>query len=84
MEYIVESPIGKHFRIKQENLHIIHKKRGWKVQRGTARFYNLKTKKINKKYVAVKELRTEKDIDKVGVTYESEFELLFGRLSKVL
>jgi len=84
MYHIVESRIGKPFRIKDENLHLIKNKPGWKLRhRKEARYYNLKTGKINKIYSAIKEIRTEKDLTKVGAAYETEFDLLFGKLSEI-
>jgi len=85
MEYIVLSPHRKAFRIKQENLHLVKKVKGWRVQRNQAfsMYYNQKTGKINGKYSGVKELKSQKDIEAIGATYENEFELLFGRLKEI-
>ena len=84
MYHIVTSRIGRAFRIKEENLHLIKNKPEWKLRhRREARYYNLKTGKINKIYLAVKEIKTEKDLGKVGAAYETEFDLLFGKLSEI-
>ena len=85
MEYIVMSPHGRPFRVREENLNLVKRVKGWRVQRSrtAAAYYNQKTGKINNKYKGVKELRTEKDVKAVGATYDNEFELLFGRLTEL-
>lgn len=85
MEYIVESPHGKPFRIKEKNLHLIPKLKGWRIHRSKVytAYYNQKTGKINGKYMAVKELKTKEDVEAIGATYATEFDLLFGRLKEM-
>jgi hypothetical protein len=84
MEYIVISPTGRQFRVKKKNLDLIPL--NWKIitNRSAKRYYNSKTGKITNTYAAIREIKTEKDVQAVGATHETEFDLLFGRLSEIL
>jgi hypothetical protein len=83
MEYITISPTGRPFRVKKKNLDLIPAH--WKTlrDRGSARYYNRKTGKISRVYQAIREIRTPDDVNAVGAAYETEFDLLFGRLSEI-
>jgi hypothetical protein len=83
MEYIVKAPTGRIFRVKKKNLALIPPH--WKLMtdRTSARYYNRKTGKINSVYRGVTEIRNPGDVDAVGAAHETEFDLLFGRLSEI-
>ena len=81
-EYVVLSNKKIPYRVKKNNLHLVPK--GWTVMMNTvyAPYYNHKTKKISRKFRAVIELKNKEQVEKLIDRDTSEFDLLFGKLSK--
>jgi len=82
--YLGKAPGNKYFRVSRKNLDIIPK--SWKIYRNRDNYiaYNHKTGRVTDKYVAVKELKTERDVQEFSKMLLNDIDLLFGYFQKAL
>jgi hypothetical protein len=81
IRYLGQTSDGRYFKIKKKNIDILP--RGWRVfTNRDCTYYNKKTKKINSKFEAIKELSTPEDVEQFKAINKHNIDVLFGYFTK--